>query len=188
MGLKFNDIEKFTPPGNYQINVPLMHIIDALDDYKESFGLEMCPDFQRGNVWTPEQQTAYVEFFLKGGKTGRIIYFNHPDFQGFGLKDSDIPNMLLVDGLQRLTAITGFLNNEVPVFEGNYFKDFEDKPRFTDFDLIFNVNNLQYRKDVLKWYIEMNSGGTVHSKEEIARVRGLLEKELNKGKENDYVK
>ena len=178
--MRFRDIEQFTRPGNYQVNVSLLHIPRTLEDYKTDFGLEMNPDFQRGNVWTPEQQTAYMEFFLKGGKTGKVIYFNHPNFIGFGNKDTDVPNMLLVDGLQRLTAVLGFLENEVPVFGGYYFKDFEDKPRLTEYDLVFNVNNLQYRKDVLKWYIEMNSGGTVHSTEEIERVKRLLEAETHK--------
>lgn len=38
----------------------------------------------------------------------------------------------------------------------------------------FNINDLMNRKDVLKWYIEMNSGGTVHSKDEIDRVTKLM--------------
>jgi hypothetical protein len=41
----------------------------------------------------------------------------------------------------------------------------------------FNINDLQYRREVLQWYLDMNTGGTVHSKEEIQRVKHLLEKE-----------
>lgn len=36
------------------------------------------------------------------------------------------------------------------------------------------INDLQYEKDVLQWYIEMNEGGTPHTKEEIQRVKDLL--------------
>lgn len=39
----------------------------------------------------------------------------------------------------------------------------------------FNINNLQTRKDIIKWYIDYNSAGTYHSKEEIERVKKLLE-------------
>ena len=174
--MKFADIPKFTRPGNYQINIPISYLKNVLEDYKKDFGLQMNPDFQRGNVWSEEQQIAYVEYFLRGGRSSRIIYFNHPDFAGFANKDTDIPYMVLVDGLQRLTAMLRFLDNEIPAF-GCYFKDFEDTPRKIDYDFIFNVNNLQYRRDVLQWYIDMNSGGTVHSHEEITRVRKLLEAE-----------
>lgn len=41
-------------------------------------------------------------------------------------------------------------------------------------DIRVNINNLQTRKEVLQWYIEFNSGGTVHTKEEIDRVKELL--------------
>ena len=40
-----------------------------------------------------------------------------------------------------------------------------------------NINNLQTRKEVLQWYIELNSGGTVHTDAEIDRVKKLLRKE-----------
>jgi len=68
-----------------------------------------------------------------------------------------------------------FMNNEIKVF-GSYLNDFEDKlPR--DIDLLFNVNNLKTRKEVLQWYIEFNSAGTPHTDEEINRVKMLLENE-----------
>ena len=51
------------------------------------------------------------------------------------------------------------------------FEVYEDKLRDT---IKFNINNLAYKKDVLKWYLEMNSGGTVHSDSELNRVREMI--------------
>jgi len=45
-----------------------------------------------------------------------------------------------------------------------------------------NVNDLQTRAEVLQWYIDFNSGGVVHTAEEIARVKALLEKESGRPK------
>lgn len=81
--------------------------------------------------------------------------------------------MYCVDGLQRLTAMRRFLKNEIPIF-GTYCNEFEDSNALYSFSLKFNVNCLQTRKDMLQWYIDMNSGGTVHSEEEINRVKKLL--------------
>ena len=81
--------------------------------------------------------------------------------------------MFCVDGLQRLTAMLAFLHNEIPIF-GYYLKDFEDKPKLL-MGLKFNVNNLQTKKEMLQWYVDMNTGGTVHSTEEIERVKKLIE-------------
>lgn len=178
--MKFKDIPQFTSAGNYEIDVPIGFIKSQIKEYKETYGLEMNPDFQRGNVWTREQQIAFLEYFFKGGKSALVIYFNHPDFGKGMAKDSDLKHMVLVDGLQRLTSLIGFIDNEIPIFGDNYFKDFEDRPRDTSYRLKFNVNDLQYRKEVLKWYIDMNNGGTVHSSQEINRVQKMLDEELNK--------
>ena len=85
-----------------------------------------------------------------------------------------------MDGLQRLTAVMKFINNEISAF-GTFYNEFEDKiPLYIT--LVFNVNNLQTRKEVLQWYIELNTGGTIHTEEEINKVRELLGKEEDGGK------
>jgi uncharacterized protein with ParB-like and HNH nuclease domain len=166
--MKFSDIPKFTSVNGYQVNVFLHHIKSTIQDYLET-GLELNPDFQRGHVWTEEQQVRYVEYFLRGGTSARIIYFNSPD-----IYSGKLP-FVCVDGLQRLTALLRFLNNELKAF-GCYYRDFEGR---TDANLVFVVNDLKTRAEVYQWYIEMNSGGTLHSDEEIERVRALLAAELN---------
>lgn len=177
--IRYNEIEKLMPNGSYETCVGLGYIDSWLEEMEEDYGLELNPDFQRGNVWNEEQQIAYVEFLIRGGKSANIIYFNCPTFT-FGACDrksdhDDLP-MQCLDGLQRLTAIRKFLHNELPIFNGNYIDDFEDKKiLLRNHDMLkFNVNNLQTRKDILKWYIDYNSAGTYHTKEEIERVRKLL--------------
>lgn len=165
---RFEEIKPSTI-GTYEVDVHVRYLLDRLKSYDQDYTLELNPDFQRGNVWTEEQQIAYLEFFFKGGRSARVIYFNI----GMWSDDpnTDIPHMVCVDGLQRLTAFIHFLNNEIPVF-GAYYREYEDKPRDT---IKLNINNLAYKKDVLKWYLEMNSGGTVHSKEELERVKSMID-------------
>ena len=69
------------PLSNYEINISLDYIECWLDRMKNKFGLELNLDFQRGNVWTEEQQIAFVEFMLRGGKSSMVIYSNCPQFQ-----------------------------------------------------------------------------------------------------------
>ena len=121
-------------------------------------------------MWNEEQQISFIEFLLRGGKSAKVIYFNHP-----GWMDDWKGNMVCVDGLQRLTACMRFLNNEIPAF-GCYYKEFEGFMPL-DIDLLFNVNNLKTKAEVLQWYLEYNTGGTVHTEEEINRVKMLLDKE-----------
>lgn len=170
--MKFSEISQYTSAGSYQVNMPLRSIKGWIDEHANDLGLQINPDFQRGHVWTEEQQINFIEYLLKGGTSARVIYFNHPNWMG-----SWKGEFVCVDGLQRLTAVLKFINNELHAF-GCYYKDFEDRPR--NIDLLFNVNNLKTRKEVLQWYIEFNSGGTVHTEDEIDRVRKLLEQENSK--------
>ena len=172
--MKFKDIPQFTRSGSYQVNIPWIFLKKQLNEFVNELHLQLNPDFQRGHVWTKEQQIAYVEFILRGGKSARTIYFNHPHWNYGDVNETEF---VCVDGLQRLTAALAFLHNEITAF-GYYYKDYTDKLPI-QIGFIFNVNDLNTRAEVLQWYIEMNSGGTPHKTTEIERVKSLLEKEIS---------
>ena len=184
--MKCEDIVQFTSCGSYQVNMTMEDLLRTLKKEEENLGLILESDFQRGHVWTEEQQIAFIEYFLRGGKSGRDLYFNNPDWGGRRNRN-DYHEFVCVDGLQRITAVRRFMNNEIPAF-GVYRKDFEDDWLFThDFMHTFNVhvNDLKTKEEVLTWYIEMNTGGTPHTKEEIAKVEEMIEalKEEDLGEE-----
>lgn len=166
---KFKEIPQFTRDGSYAIDCSLPFLKDWVAD-EQNEGLELNPDFQRGHVWTREQEIAYIEFLLRGGRTGRDLYFNKPSWNN-PVPDGAYDDFVCVDGLQRITAILGFLDNEFPVFD-SYYREFEDRMSIMN-TVRVHVNDLKTKKDVLTWYIEMNAGGTPHSKEEIDRVTAL---------------
>lgn len=165
--MHYKDIPKLTQEGNYAVNIPLHDLLLNIDRYITQYDLQLNPDFQRGNVWTELQQIAYIEYLLRGGTAARTFYFNHA-----GWMNTFVGDFVLVDGLQRITAIMRFLKNEIKVF-GCYHDGIDGLPR-TSLDVVFNINNLKTRKEVLQWYIDFNTGGTVHTDEEITKVRELL--------------
>ena len=175
---KFSDIPKLTKTGHYQVDIPLNYLDKYIKEMQEDMNLQLTPIFQRGHVWTKEQQIAYIEFFLRGGKTSRIVYFNCPSWHRIKAS-TEYNDFVCVDGLQRLTALLGFIHNEIPAF-GSYYKEFTDKPHILDHSLSVNVNDLQTEEEVLIWYVEMNTGGTPHTAEEIDRVKKLLEEKRSK--------
>lgn len=171
--MKFKDIKPFTSWGNYQVDVPISYLQKTMDEYTQNYGLDMDPDFQREHVWNGTQQIRYVEFLLRGGRTGRDILFNCPNFTV-----GKPGRMVLVDGKQRLEALRCFYANELVVFGGK-LSEYTDKPSFMT-TLRFFVNDLPTRMDVLQWYVDLNAGGTVHTDEEINRVRVLIDRETRK--------
>jgi len=169
--MKFKDIPQLTQVGTYQINAPLDYFEYWINKCKEKDGLQLNPKFQRGHVWNKDQQSAFIEFLLRGGKSGRTIYFNCPYWMSVSTADG-YNDFVCVDGLQRTNAILAFMNNKVKAF-GLFYNQFEGKLPI-DIDVLINVNNLKTEKEVLTWYVEMNDGGTPHTKEEIEKVKKMI--------------
>lgn len=158
---------------DYTITVPWTYIERFLKTAQEHTlcPLNLNPDFQREHVWTATQQTKYLEYQLRGGISGRHIYANckgwHRTYQG---------PYELVDGKQRIQAILQFLRGQLPVF-GSYYSEFTDRPSTSSHYIIWNVAALETRAEVLQWYIDLNTRGTPHLRDEIMRVQKLLEAE-----------
>jgi hypothetical protein len=167
--MKYREIKRFTREGNYQVNISLDYLQEYIEeqmDRKHGIAcLDIDPDFHRGHVWNDDQRISYTEFFLRGGYTGRIIYTNCVGWQG----SYDGP-YVLVDGKQRLTALMKFVKNEFPVFGDTFYKDL-GRISITDCSLLWNVNNLETRKEVLQWYLDLNTGGVVHTEFELNKVK-----------------
>ncbi len=174
--MKFSELPKYTRPSNYRCDVSWSFLEKHLQSWAEyPSPVQLEPDFQRGHVWTPQQQTRYVEHVLRGGRSGRDVYFNCVNWD-CGREGE----FVCVDGLQRITAVRKFLDDRLPIFGGYYFEDFTDKLNLCDHTFVFHVNNLATRAEVLQWYLEMNSGGTPHTDAEIDRVWRLLLDEKEK--------
>lgn len=174
---RFQDIPQFTQSGSYAVDVGWNYLEKHLEDWTRRDGtapVDLDPDFQRAHVWTREQQVAYVEYCLRGGRSGRDLYFNCVGW----MRDYRGP-FVLVDGKQRLTAVRSFLADEFEAF-GSKHSEYTDSMRVHIMTFRFHVNDLKTRAQVLNWYLEMNAGGTPHTDEEIGRVSALLAKEIGK--------
>lgn len=173
--MKFLNIQPLVYCRN-PVSIGFDYIHSFLDRMKESYGLDLDPDFQRGHVWSQETKIKFVEFVLRGGQFPAIC-FNSPVFGGeMKSRKCDLQDtVVLVDGKQRLTAILDFIDNKLPVFDGNFLHDFEDSHiLLRRCDITYRVNTLQTRKELLTWYLEMNEGNVPHSAEELNRVKELI--------------
>jgi hypothetical protein len=166
--MKYSDIKQF-PRSNYQITVDWKSLQFQLDWMSKDYRADFDPDFQRGHVWTEEQQISYCEYILRGGPSGRDVYFNCPNRENGGIEG----DFTLVDGKQRIQAVLRFLNNEIRVF-GTYHRDFEGPLRSMSCNFQWHVAAIETRAELLEWYLDFNSGGTDHRQEELDRVRELL--------------
>jgi hypothetical protein len=193
--MKYSDIPMMTRCGSYEPSHDLRFLESTIKTYTTGEpvhgNLDLNPDFQRGHVWTTQQRIAFMEFFLRGGMTGRVIYLNCPNWGTFEhIPKGGYRDFVIVDGLQRLTTLLMFVRGQLPVFGGVYVLPAGTDPEpgkeyFTEpmrmmgasGNLKININNLKTKDAVLRWYLEMNEGGTPHTRAELDKVRGMLAKE-----------
>lgn len=159
------------PRAHYEINVGWHYLERHLQNWEQS-STRPCldPDYQRVHVWTEDQQRAYVEYQLMGGEVGRTIVWNCTTWG----TTYDTP-IEIVDGKQRLEAVRAFLRGDLAIFGGHRFSDWTGQPRGIQTDFLFRVCALRTREEVLRLYLNINAGGTPHSRDELDRVRDLLD-------------
>jgi hypothetical protein len=158
----FNQINRIKY-GTYSIDVDWKNIKRQLQWYKEDFNLDLDPEYQRGFVWTNQQKIDYIEYILKWWISGRDIFFNKPKFPQE--LDDNFP-LEIVDGKQRLSAVLSFLDNEIPIF-GTYFKDYLGCMSTMEAYFKFHINNIEKPLDVVNWYLDMNTWGSAHTREDL---------------------
>jgi len=176
--MRYRDIPQMTPSaGLYAVDVGWNYLAKYYYSQVMDYGLDVNPNFQRGNVWTEAQKTRFVEYILSGGKSGKDIYTNCPTWQGFVDKNDPKCWYVLVDGKQRIDAVIGYLSNEIKAF-GHYHREYTDGFDIMQCRFRWHVNELKTINDVYSWYIDLNAGGTVHSEDEIERVRALRDNKV----------
>lgn len=187
--MHFSEIPQF-PKAYYTVDTSIRHLENTLEEYNrapltEPGHLKLQPIFQRGYVWTKNQQIQYMEYLLKGGEFAKTVIFNCPNWMeiqqkntaGWSILDITSNHVVCVDGQQRIRAIRAFLQNKIPAFN-TYFKDFEEKIPL-DLTLRIQMLKLQTPQQLLQAYIDYNTGGSVHSETDLKPAIELLNKIKN---------
>lgn len=177
--LKFGAIVDAIPISNYAVDFQMHRLKPQFKLYAEDYGsFEYNADFQRGNVWSLNQQISFIEAIVRNvvPKSLMTITLNCPEFDDSYKGNGDISGFCIIDGLQRVTAIQDFVDGK--------FKIFNDQFGYNDFDMSsfsfkrhavrVQIFHFHKKADLLKYYIAINSGGVVHSDDEINRVKEML--------------
>lgn len=106
----------------------LRQIVDLI----ENGDIELTPDFQRNFVWDHTRQSKLIESVLLGLPLPSIYLSQYKDGR-----------LTVVDGLQRLTTIKRFLNNEFKLTNLEYLVNCNDKT-FAELESV--LSPLRYRR------------------------------------------
>ena len=169
---KINEIQSLVPTCHYQVDVGLI----TTPRHLELYNVNLDPDYQRGNVWTPEQQSKFVGALIEDNTQINPVILN--DVSGTDLSETEV-----VDGKQRITAIMAWIEGKFnalcPCGDEVSCESLDETEKrglgmATSMHWKFVALN---RKEVMQYYLRLNCGGTIHTQEELDRVRGMLEVE-----------
>lgn len=122
------------------------------------------PSWQRGLVWSREQQIGLIESLWHGLNIGTYT-FNRPR-KGYGGPYDN----LLIDGQQRMFALQCYLENQFPVL-GYYWHEVTDEDRRGfEFSRHFHcyITDSEDEAYLREYYNMMNFGGVAHKEGERA--------------------
>lgn len=129
----------------------------------------LSPDYQRADVWTHSQRCRFIGFLLENGR-GPLVFMQETQ-DGIGPYE-------VIDGKQRLTSCMMFIDGDIPaeLSDGRlvWWKDFNEVDRRIVPSIKCGIVRLQDKASVLRFYLKLNRGGTVHTDEELDRVRSML--------------
>lgn len=166
-----------------QLNVRMNDVVKYVDAKDPGERWNLNPEYQRGAVWTDRQAMHFLGHMLEGGAVAPLYVNRLENNKNLpeGFKSwLEVPAEV-IDGQQRLRAVLRWLKGEVQaeLSDGRLIAyadtDEIDRRGLPAFDVEFVDLS---RRDVLRLYLKLNRGGTVHSDSEIERVRQLLAREL----------
>jgi hypothetical protein len=144
--------------------------IGDLERATELFDFDVEPPWQRGHVWLPEQRACFVGHVLVGGMVPHLIV-REPDWGG------TMGKYEVVDGKQRLTSLLMWLRGEIPAdLDGRIiWIDDTDRHFAMSHTIRADFVRVKLESEILQLYLRLNSGGTPHTPDQIARVRVLYQ-------------
>lgn len=145
-------------------------ISSILHRYHHS-GVDINPDYQRGNVWEMEDKIKLLDSIFNNIDIGKFTFIELPYD-----RKRNTPHVEILDGKQRLMAIVDFYENRYK-YNGYYFKDLHvnDQHHFRGYNTVFgDVMEYPTQDQKYEYFLKLNTGGKPVEESHLNKVRELL--------------
>lgn len=163
-------IQKNIPGCTYHVNVSLGYLRHAIKQYN----LNLTPEYQRDYIWTKNQKEKFIGAFLENPKSIPPIWIN------WTKKEEQRDSSELIDGQQRIKSCLEWLDNIIiakcPCGTKIAYKNLSEiDNRIISNSISFDWNFVELsKKEVMEFYIRLNCGGTVHTENEIDKIKNMI--------------
>jgi hypothetical protein len=132
------------------------------------FGIDFEPEYQRDYVWELEDKVALIDSIYNFVDIGKFVFIHN----GYSVKYL----YQILDGKQRIRAILDFYENRFQ-YQGKYFSDLSrrDQNHLREYPVSEAEVRDITQEQILRYFLKLNVSGKVMAKEQIEKVRKLLE-------------
>lgn len=141
------------------------------------YGIDLNPDYQRGNVWNETQKVALIDSVFKNIDIGKFTIIKRK--WGNNSNVPETPFMYeMLDGKQRLTALFEFRMSMFK-YSGMYFHEMNpmDRNHFKGYPISYAETDPLTNEQKYRYFLKLNTCGTPISSEHLRKVRELWLKE-----------
>lgn len=150
--------------------------IDMYIDWLRRGALNFGAEYQRDYVWGHEEQQTFLRVLVSGFPVGSVALAKAPDWA-----EAEGSYIEVVDGKQRLTTLSLFINDEIPIVlngEGIYWSEFTraEQLAFGRPTLSAVILDDANERDRIAYFVAVNFTGVPQSEEHRQQVLKLQER------------
>lgn len=141
--------------------------IDNIIWRKYSYGIDLDPEYQRGYVWSPEDEEALIDSIFNNCDIGKFVLIN---------KDcDDNPCYEVLDGKQRINTILRFFEDRF-TYKGYLYSELSlsDRRKFKRFTISTAEIVNPSKEMIYQYFLKVNVTGKVMDKDHLKKVESLL--------------
>lgn len=174
----WSDVETLTQDDDIHFTFQQRDVNAILSNYFNEYGIDLEPEYQRGNVWTLEQKQSLIESIFHNVDIGKIAIIKRP--WGSNPNTPLTPKLYeMLDGKQRLTALVEFFTGQFS-FKGKYYNDLHpaDKHHFKYYSISYAETEPLTKKQKYRYFLKLNTTGTPVDPAHMEKVLNMLNEEI----------
>lgn len=163
---RLNLVKQLVPDCTYRVDFGMLR----MEAFIEQYQIDMDPPYQRDYVWDIHQKQKFVGALIQNPNSIPIFWFNWKN-------KSHTKGAEIVDGKQRMKALLewgqGKFEAICPCEETFHVDQLdENSKRYASYMCTCKMHFVCLSPiEVMKFYLALNSGGTIHSSEDLSKVR-----------------
>jgi len=170
-------IERLEEDQDVRFNYQQRDLISLINMMLREYGIDLEPEYQRGNVWSKQQKYDLIDSIFKNIDIGKFAVIKRP----WG-KNPNVPATPklyeMLDGKQRLTALFEYYTGRFK-YRGKYFYELchKDKGHFKHYSVSYAESSPLTKEQKYRYFLKLNTTGIPVDINHIKKVRELWLKE-----------